>query len=548
MASVKIGEMLKAYGAVDDRQLNIALMQQKITGEMIGDTLIKLGFISAMELAQALAEQAGMEFINLNEYIVSEEAIKLIPKDIAEKGEFLPLDVEDGRLSIGITNPSNVLSVDLVTHLLKTNPKIYLVDTDSFRDALEKAYFFLENPIKQRINNVISEFSTRESVPGHLISTLTDLIIMDGIKRKATDIHVNPTASVLFVFYRIDGVLHPGHSISKNAHAGIISRIKILSSLDIAETRLPQDGAFPFNMLNRRYDIRVATSPTIHGENIVMRILSGSDPLLKLERLGFDSINTERIKTFLQKSYGIILITGPTGSGKTTTLYAALKAVDILERNIITIEDPVEYRLSMIKQTQVNIKAGYDFERAGKSFMRQDPDVILLGEIRDEETAKIAIRASITGHLVLSTLHTNDAVSAIPRLLDLNVDRFLMSSSLRAIMAQRLLRKICLYCKETYSLNEYERLVFKEVGISLDTGFRGKGCPKCDGIGYIGRTVAGEIFIVDDEIREMIDAGASVTAIKVAAVSKGMITLKEAALGKAAEGITTINDAMRVTG
>lgn len=548
MATIKIGDLLKSYGAIDDRQLHIALMQQHVTGEKIGDTLIKLGFISSMELAQALAEQTGMEFINLNEYIISEEAIKIIPKDIAEKGEFLPLDLEDGRLSIGITNPSNIIAVDLVTQMHKKTPKTYLIDTDSFRDALERAYFFLENPIKERMNNLVNEIRGKESVPGHLISTLTDLIIMDGIKRNATDIHVNPTASVLFIFYRIDGVLQPGHSLPKNAHAGIISRIKILSKLDIAETRLPQDGAFPFSMLNKRYDIRVATSPTIHGENIVMRILAGSEPLLKLERLGFDSLNTERLKTFLQKSYGIILITGPTGSGKTTTLYAALKAVDILERNIITVEDPVEYRLSMIKQTQVNIKAGYDFEKAGKSFMRQDPDVILLGEIRDEETAKIAIRASITGHLVLSTLHTNDAVSAIPRLLDLNVDRFLMSSSLRAILAQRLLRKICLYCKEKYPLNEFEKSALKEAGISLDKGFRGRGCPKCDGIGYIGRTVAGEILIIDDEIREMIDAGASVTAIKAMAVSKGMVTLKDAALGKAAEGITTITDALRVTG
>jgi type II secretory ATPase GspE/PulE/Tfp pilus assembly ATPase PilB-like protein len=548
MATIRIGDLLKVRGFINDRQLHVALIQQKVTGDLLGDTLVKLGFVSSKELGQILSEQSGIEFIDLGEYVISEDALKAIPKDIAEKTGFIPIDAENGRLSIGITNPSNILAVDTVTRMTKSQPKVYMVDADSFRDAVEKAYFFLENPIRHQIEGIVNEIKTTETASGTAVTSLANLIIMDGIGRNATDIHINPTADIVNVFYRIDGVLQHGHGIPRAAHSGIVSRIKILSQLDIAEQRLPQDGSFTFTFLNKAYDIRVSTVPTIHGENIVMRVLVGSGPLLRIEKLGFDEVNTKKIKTLFHKPYGIILITGPTGSGKTTTLYAALREIDLLERNVLTVEDPVEYKLSLIKQTQVNEKVGYDFALAGRNFMRQDPDVMLLGEIRDEETAKIAIRASITGHLVLSTLHTNDAVTAIPRLIDLNVDRFLMSSSLLAIMAQRLVRKICHYCKTEYILNDYEISVFKEYGISLTTAFKGKGCPKCNGTGYSGRTVIGEILIIDDELRELIYSAAPVTALKAAAVKKGMRPLKDDAVRKAAAGITTIDEVLRVAG
>ena len=544
MATIRIGDLLRARGFINDRQLHVALIQQKVTGDLLGDTLVKLGFVSG----QILSEQSGIEFIYIGEYAISKDALKAIPKDIAEKTGFIPIDAENGRLSIGITNPSNILAVDTVTRMTKSQPKVYMVDADSFRDAVEKAYFFLENPIQHQIDGIVNEIKATETASGTAVTNLANLIIMDGIRRNATDIHINPTADIVNVFYRIDGVLQHGHGIPKAAHSGITSRIKILSQLDIAEQRLPQDGSFTFTFLNKGYDIRVSTVPTIYGENIVMRVLVGTGPLLRIERLGFDEENTKKIKILFHKPYGIILITGPTGSGKTTTLYAALREIDLLQRNVLTVEDPVEYKLSLIKQTQVNEKVGYDFALAGRNFMRQDPDVMLLGEIRDEETAKIAIRASITGHLVLSTLHTNDAVTAIPRLLDLKVDRFLMSSSLLAIMAQRLVRKTCRYCKIEYSLNDHEASVFKEYGISLNNAFKGAGCPKCNNTGYSGRTVIGEILIIDDEIREMIYSGASIVAIKEAAVKKGMRPLNEDAVRKAAEGITTLDEVLRVAG
>lgn len=548
MATIRLGDLLKARGLINDKQLHVALVQQQVTGDLLGDTLVKLGFVSPKELGQILAEQSGIEYIDLAEYIISEDALKAVPKDIAEKTGFIPIDIENGTLSIGITNPSNILAVDTASRISKGQPKVYMIDADSFREAVEKAYFFLENPIQRQMEEIIREIKVTETATGAIVTNLTNLIIMDGIRRNATDIHINPTADIIAVFYRVDGVLQYGHGIPKAAHSGIVSRIKILSQLDIAEQRLPQDGSFTFTFLNKAYDIRVSTVPTIHGENIVMRVLVGGGPLLRIEKLGFDEVNTKKIKTLFHKPYGIILITGPTGSGKTTTLYAALREIDLLERNVLTVEDPVEYKLSLIKQTQVNEKVGYDFALAGRNFMRQDPDVMLLGEIRDEETAKIAIRASITGHLVLSTLHTNDAVTAIPRLVDLNVDSFLLSSSLLAIMAQRLVRKICSYCKTEYSLQEHEAAVFKDHGFSVSTAYRGRGCNRCGGTGYSGRTVIGEIMIIDDEIRELIYSGASVTALKAAAVKKGMVPLKLDAVKKAAEGITTLEEVLRVAG
>lgn len=544
----KIGTLLKTKGILNEKQLHVALIQQEITGDLLGDTLIKLGFVTSVELGRMLAEQSGMEFIDLGEYVVEEEALKMIPKDIAEKTEFIPFEIKNGRLSIGITNPSNIAAVDTAARLTKNQPHVCVIDKDSFRDTLERAYFFMENPTQRNIGNAVAEIKTSGAASGPAVTKLTDLIIIDGFRRNASDIHINPAADIIHVFYRVDGILQYGHGIPKAAHKGIISRIKVLSELDIAEQRLPQDGSFNFSFLNRRYDLRVSTVPTIYGENIVMRILAGAGPALSVERLGFDEPNVKRIKALFLKPYGIILITGPTGSGKTTTLYAALREINLLEKNVFTVEDPVEYKLSLIKQTQVNEKVGYDFALAGRNFMRQDPNVMLLGEIRDEETAKIAVRAALTGQLVLSTLHANDAVTAIPRLIDLKVDRFLLSSSLIAIIAQRLVRKICSHCKIKYDLPDGEISVLKEYGLHLTSAFKGRGCARCSGTGYLGRTVIGEILIMDDEIKEMIYSGASVPAIQAAAMKKGLLPLREDAVKKAASGITTLDEVLRVTG
>ncbi len=548
MARKKIGELLKEKGLIKESQIHVAIEQQKITGAFLGETLIKLGFVSAKEISQCLAEQSGLEYIDLREYPVSEDALRLIPKDMAERGTFIPIELRDNKIVVGVIDPNNIVAIDTVTRYTQLQPVIYLVDSEAFYDTLEKAYFFLENPVKRQIEETVQSLKT--GVVASHISRLSELIIMDGIRKNSTDIHITPSEETVHVFYRVDGILQHGFCFPKNAQSGVISKIKVMSELDIAEQRLPQDGSFSFNFLGKNYDMRVSTVPTIYGENIVIRILSGSGPLTRLEALGFDTEETKKLRLLFKKPHGIILITGPTGSGKTTTLYAALREVNLLEKNVLTVEDPVEYRLSLVKQTEVNLKAGYDFALAGRNFMRQDPDVMLLGEIRDEETASIAIRASITGHLVLSTLHTNDAITAIPRLFDLGVDSFLLSSSLLAIVAQRLVRKICPHCREEHSLDDESRemLQFYNIKEIPQVLYRGRGCKVCNLTGYLGRTAIGEIFIIDDEIKDLVTKREPVHLIRDLAVQKGMKPLIIDGLNKVSQGITTIDEILRVAG
>lgn len=550
MSTLRLGELLISKKLLSESQLKVAFAQQAVTGDLLGDTLIKLGFVTSKEVAQSLAELAGIEFLELDGYTPSDDALRLVPRDIAQRIDFLPLNIENGVLTIAICNPNNILAIDTATRITGKPPKVYMVDSESFYQTLESAYYFLENPIHKRIRSLIKEIRTIEAPSAALISSFAELLIMDGIRRNASDVHISPSKETVHVLYRIDGVLQYAHCIPKIAQSGIISRIKILSSINIAEHRLPQDGSFTFDFLGKKYWMRVSTIPTIYGENIVIRILSGSTSLLRISRLGFDETDTQKLLTLFSKPFGIILITGPTGSGKTTTLYAALREVNLLEKNVLTIEDPVEYRLSMVKQTEVNEKAGYDFAVGGRNFMRQDADVMLIGEIRDEDTAAIAIRASITGHLVLTTLHSNDAVTAIPRLIDLNVDRYLLSSSLLAVVAQRLVRKICTNCKREHQLQDGDLLAmgFSEVEGKIKTTFKGRGCLSCNHTGYLGRTAIGEILIVNDEIKELIYSGASVKKIKDIAIMRGMKTLRDDGIRKALQGITTFEEILRVVG
>jgi type II secretory ATPase GspE/PulE/Tfp pilus assembly ATPase PilB-like protein len=549
-APMPIGELLKSKGLINDKQLGIAIVKQQVTGQILGELLVGLGFVSAKECSLAIAEQFGIEFVDLDSWSIGDDALRLVPKEVAKQAGFLPLDLTDGVLSIGITNPSNITAVDAVVRLTSRPPKIYMVDAASFQDHFEKAYYFVKDPVPQRIAETIAAVAAMTgTIPGQIFSDLTDLIIMEGIRLKATDIHITPTTAGINVFNRIDGVLQYGHYIPKSVHSGIVSRIKILSQLDIAEQRLPQDGSFSFEFLGRQYEIRVATITTINGENLVLRVLYGTDALRKLGTLGMYPEQIQSVKRLLAKTYGIVLVTGPTGSGKTTTLFAALRELNVLERNVITVEDPVEYRLSFVRQTQVNEKTGFTFALASRNFMRQDPDVMLLGEIRDKETANIAFRASITGHLVFSTLHTSDAVTAIPRLLDLGVDAYPISSSLLAVLAQRLVRRVCLHCREEYLPDEEELAIFRAAGHdTLTTAVRGRGCAKCHQTGYSGRLLVCELLVVTDRIREMIFSGASSIALYEAAVGDGMIPLKADGIRKAAEGMTTLREVLRVAG
>jgi len=546
---MKLGEVLIRKGLLTEARLQLALAHQKVTDTMLGEALVKLGFVSSNDIARTLSKQHGVPFVDLSEYVISEEAIRLVPKDIAERTGFIPLRVDNGNIEIGINDHANIHAIDTVARLTGKKPTAYLIDRHIFHETLERAYFFLENPIQQHIAEAINDIKSLPSLPATTIANLAENLIMEGIRRKSTDVHISPAIDTINVFYRVDGVLQYGFCIPKAAQNGIISRIKVQSMLDISEQRLPQDGSFSMTFLNIKYEMRVSTTPTIYGENVVIRILAGTGQLMSIDSLGFDRGNTLRLRTLFQKPNGIVLITGPTGSGKTTTLYAALREVNLIERNVLTVEDPVEYKLSFVKQTSVNLKTGYDFARAGRTFMRQDPDVMLLGEIRDEETARIAVRASITGHLVLSTLHTNDAVTSIPRLLDFGIDRFLLSSSLLAVVAQRLVRKLCSECREEYDISEEELLLLgieEQEWKSFDKVYQARGCKTCNYTGYAGRTVVGEIMVVNDEIKEMIVEGASLGKLKDAALRNGMIPLRVSALNKVRDHVTSIQEMKRV--
>ncbi len=548
LAPKSLGDLLVESGKISEKQLRIALIQQRVTGTILGETLISLGFLTSQEFAQTIALQSGLEYLDLHTFTLSDQALRLIPKETAQKNGYIPLEFEDGILSIGIMTPSNVVAVDNVLRLTGKPPKVYLVDQEAYGDIFERAYFFSKNSVQQRLEEFAATLKNGEAIPGAIVPELTELLLMDGILKMASDIHMTPSDEVLHVFYRIDGVLTYGHCLPKIIHTLLASRLKIMAELDITEQRLPQDGAFTLAFLKKKYDLRISTAPSIYGENIVMRVLSTNGALKHISTLGINEGLVDSLRDLFNKSHGIILITGPTGSGKTTTLYSCLREIDLLEKNVITIEDPVEYHLNFVRQTEVNEKSGYTFASSARTFMRQDPDVMLLGEIRDKETAQIAIRGSITGHLLLSTLHATNAVASIPRLLELGMDKLLLSSTLLAVLAQRLVRKICHYCKEEYELNEKERKVFHNAGMEATRAWRGTGCSRCGNGGYAGRSSIAEIMVMTTELQELIYAGASMEAIFQAAQRGGMVPLFTEGLNQVIAGHTTLQEVQRVVG
>lgn len=546
---MRLGDLLIEKGIITQEELEIALSVQRITGKILGRCLKELGFITPQELASILAVQHGLEYLDVRNYPIQKELVQKFPRNVTFSDRFLPLEEKDGLVEIAIVDPGNILAVDRVRMVTGKRVKTYLTDEESFADAIEKIYYFIENPTDRVVNEINSTVMSLGVLPPDKLPQLVESIIAESIRKGATDIHISVNAGVLSVAYRVDGILEYAFSLPQIAHAGVVSRLKVLSRLNIAEQRLPQDGSFIFEFLGRKYEVRVSTIPTIEGESVVMRVLFGSsEEIYRLPKLGFNKQLVDALGDLIRKPHGIILIVGPTGSGKSTTLYSLLKEVNRLKRSVITIEDPVEYRVSFAKQSQVNEKIGYDFALAGRNFMRHDPDIILLGEIRDEETARIAIRASITGHLVLSTLHANDAVSAIPRLVDLGADRFLLSSSLLAVLSQRLIRKICNFCKTGREPESREKATFAREGLDIETVFYGRGCHACRNSGFLGRSAIGELMVVGDELKEMIYTGASYSALVQAARRGGMVSLKEDGLIKVKEGVTTLAEIERVLG
>ena len=517
-----------------------------------------------MPLPAFFEEQLGIPKVDLRSYLIDPKILALVPESLAKKHTIIPLFKTGDTLTIATADPLNVFAIDEVRIKTKSNVEPAVATETEIKDAINQYYKVggsIEDVIKsmdvqslvieegkeekEEVDDAEKLRNIAEEAP---IIKLVNLIIMQAIRDKASDIHVEPEDDRLIVRYRVDGILHEQVTIPKQMQAAVLSRIKIMSDMNIATKRVPQDGRFKLNIEGNRIDMRVSALPTVYGENIVMRILETSSILIGLERLGFNEKNLENFKSLIVKPHGIILVTGPTGSGKTTTLYSALNVIDTPDKNIITVEDPVEYQLKRVRQSQINQKAGMTFANGLRSILRQDPDVIMVGEIRDLETAEISVQAALTGHLVFSTLHTNDAPSSLTRLVDMGVEPFLISSSVIAIIAQRLVRKICKDCKHSYVPSKE---ILDRLGAQLPkTGlkfYRGEGCKSCKNTGYKGRIGIFEMLMLDDKIRDMILTKVSSNQIKDAAQEAGMKTLREDGIEKVLDGSTTIDEVIRVT-
>jgi len=550
---MEILELLLKQGFITQDQLDKAKENAKRTGISVEKALESLGFIGDEDIARVRADFLGTPYVDLSDYIVDEELIKLVPKNLAKKYKVVPIFKTADGLTIAMVDPRNIEVADQIRKISGINNiDSVLVSEKSIQKALD-FYYKAGNTVDEIIKSIDSEKSTvakenlAEAAEEPPIIKLVNIFIADAAKAKVSDIHIEPESDIVRVRYRIDGILYEMHTLPKKLQNAVISRIKILSNLDIAENRRSQDGKVKLKLENNELDIRVSTFPTVNGENVVMRLLDKSSILIGLRDLGFTEENLVVFEKLIRQPNGILLVTGPTGSGKTTTLYSALATISSMEKNIITVEDPVEYELPLIRQTQVNPKADITFANGLRSILRQDPDVIMVGEIRDKETAEVAIQASLTGHFVFSTLHTNDAPSSLARLIDMGIEPFLISSSVVGILAQRLVRKICPNCKEKYIprdvvLNE----LVSERNDKIEF-YRGKGCNECKNTGYKGRIGLFEFLRIDEEIRKMIEQKCSVDQIRKKAVELGMNTLRQDGLKKIRQGVTTIEEVLRVT-
>ncbi|HOC52337.1 MAG TPA: ATPase, T2SS/T4P/T4SS family [Caldisericia bacterium] len=555
------GSDLITDGIVTEEQLKIALVEQKKSGLTLLETLKKLKFINEETFANLLARQWGFPYIDLSTVEIDKDIVHLISEEIARRYQAIPFGkTRDDKIMVAIVDPTDIVAIDYLRNLIP-NSKLYVSSYEAIFRNIEK-YYSMETTVKEAVKEMTGGVSIEvekeeikdielsideakslaETAP---IIRLMNQIMTEAITSNASDIHMEPQKRYLRIRYRIDGVLRDTMNLPKNIQPGIISRVKIMANLDIAERRRPQDGRINLKFRGREIDLRVSVLPGIFGEKVVLRILDKEKSLIPLEQLGFSKESLEIFKTLISQPYGMILITGPTGSGKSTTLYAILRILNSPEVNILTIEDPVEYQLDGITQVQVNPKINLTFANALRSFLRQDPDIILVGEIRDKETAQIAMEAALTGHLVFSTLHTNDSFSAPTRLIDMGIEPYLIASSVIGVTAQRLVRKICTDCIEEYKPSEF---LLKQVGIGNYDGvfYKGKGCIACNNSGYKGRIAAQEILKIDDKIREMILNRNPSTDIKDYAIKNGNISLLQDAIDKAKKGITTIDEVIRV--
>ena len=548
----RLGKILVDAGVVTEEQVQEALESQN--GRSLVTTLVELGYASEEDIAKAIAKATGLPFVKLSDYEINPTAATLIPEEMARRYSMIPIDIKEGELIVAMADPSNIFAVDDLKIITGYEIKPVVATESEIINAINQ-YAQIDKEVEEMMESIeeedvsaveVKEEAEEEDAP---IVKLVNYILTEAVRSRAADVHIEPQEDDLRIRYRIDGVLHEIMRSPKRIQLGMITRLKIMANMDIAERRLPQDGRFSLIVDGRPIDFRVASLPTIHGEKIVLRLLEKESIMMSLEQLGFSEETLKRFKHSLSKPYGAIFVTGPTGSGKTTTLYAALNVLNSIEKNIITVEDPVEYRLAGINQVQVNPKAGLTFAAALRSILRNDPDIVMIGEIRDQETALIAIESALTGHLVLSTLHTNDAPSAITRLTEMGLETFLISSAVDCIVCQRLARVLCPKCKESYtpSIEALQRIGFPlEEGEDIPVLYRAKGCDYCSNTGYRGRTGVFEVMLMSETIERLTVERASTDEIKKVAREEGMRTLREEGLLKVKAGITSIEEIMRV--
>jgi len=549
-----LGEMLVSLGLISSDQLQIAVKEQVRTEKRLGEVLVSLGFCTEEDIARIVARQTGVKMVDLRKVQPNAAALELIDQSYARQNKLVPVRLENDTLVVAMDNTSDVMLTDnLQTRTGRFIEVVQATESD-IMEAIER--FYVGSTSEDELIEELTQQAEESGGKGGEVTTeeespvvkLVDQILLKGVKSGCTDIHIEPDTNTMRTRYRIDGILQQGPALPKTLQSSMIARLKVMSNLNIAETRLPQDGRFRFLMGKRSIDLRVSTFPTIHGENVVMRLLDKGKVILGLEHLGLTPKNMEQFKRAISRPSGIILVTGPTGSGKTTTLYSALTYLNNSERKIITLEDPVEYEIPLIRQGQINTKAGFTYSSGMRAILRQDPDIILVGEIRDAETAEIATQAAMTGHLVFSTLHTNDSAGAFPRLIDMGIEPFLVSSSVICVIAQRLIRKICTDCKAE-SVPTGEELA--KLGLA-DKGrkykfYKGQGCDSCNGTGFSGRCAIYEILMVSQPIEKLVLERADGPVIKTKAVEEGMMTIFHDALIKAVNGQTSIDEVLRVT-
>ncbi len=553
--------LLQNIGLLTKKQIEEALAKQRENKRSIKNVLKELGYLTNENIGLSLLSQFGILPRSSTEENLPSEVVKTVPSSFAKEHRIIPFERRNETIVLATDEPLNLLSIDYFKDELKKKVQLIIVNQDTIASSLKK-YYGIETedlaPLFEKIDKgyaptlkeseeIAPDEEEKEAKRTPIIQ-LANLLIADGIKKRASDIHVEPLEHKFRIRYRIDGVLHETLSPPKNIQRAVIARLKLMAKMNLAEKRLPQDGRIMLNVLGRPIDLRVSTLPGLYGESLVMRILDKTAMLLGMDQLGFLAEDRKKWDILLKFSGGIVLVTGPTGSGKTTTLYTSLNTLNTTDKKLMTVEEPVEYQIPGINQTQVRPEIKLTFSSVLRSFLRQSPDVVLVGEIRDFETADIALRAALTGHLVFSTLHTNDAPSSITRLIDLGVAPFLVASSLQGAMAQRLTRTLCPYCKEEYEPDEQtkEFLKIKENGETHI--FKSNGCEACDYTGYHGRTGIFEIFIMNQELRQLTLEKAAASTIRKAAIRAGMRTMQEDGVEKIKKGLTTVDEVISVTG